>query len=77
MRFFPEPSLCAWNINEPLRLSWGELCSDSPPLLRVLLLLPVIHKDAERGEAQVCVMLSQSRVRADPETKMNAENWLN
>lgn len=24
-----EPSLCAWNINEPLWLSWGEQCSDS------------------------------------------------
>ena len=50
----PEPSLCAWNINEPLWLSWGELCSDSPPLLRVLLLLPVIQKDAE-GVKPRCV----------------------
>lgn len=52
--FSPEPSLCAWNINEALWLSWGELCTDSPPLLRVLLLLPVIQKDAE-GVKPRCV----------------------
>lgn len=35
---------------------------------------PCYSKGCWRGEAQVCVMLSQSRVRADPETKMNAQS---
>lgn len=70
---FSPLSPCAWNINEPLCDCLGESCAQTLLLCSAsLLLLPVIQKDAERGEAQVCVMLSQSRVRADPETKMNS-----
>lgn len=51
----------------------GESCAQTLLLCSVSCsLLPVIQEDAEWGEAQVCVVLSQSWVRADPGKKMNA-----
>lgn len=43
--FFSEP-LCDWTWMR-LRDCLEESCSDSPPVLRVLLLLPAIQRDAE------------------------------
>lgn len=57
---FSEPSFALGNINEPSDCL-GESCAQTP-LLRVSLILALIQKDAEGGEAQVCVMLSQGRL---------------
>lgn len=44
----------------------GESCAQTLLLCSVSCsLLPVIQEDAEWGEAQVCVVLSQSWVRVD------------
>ena len=59
--FFSQPSLCAWNINAPVWLSWGRSCAHTLLLLlRVLLRLPAIQRGCWGGEAQVWMMLSQS-----------------
>lgn len=75
----------SWALSLRLEHKWASVIvlgravhrlSSSAPRLAAS---PCYSKGCWRGEAQVCVMLSQSRVRADPETKkkMNAKTKQN
>lgn len=76
-----------WALSLRLEHKWASVIVLRRAVLRTsssaprLAASPCYSRGCWRGEAQVCVMLSQSRVRAAPETKMNPKkeekNWLN